>query len=257
MAWSTRQLAELAGTTLKTVRHYHKIGLLDEPERSTNGYKKYGVGHLIRLLRIRRLVDLGVPLSDIAVVEESGENAEQKLRALDAELAAGIRRQQRMREELAVILEHRASADVPAGFDALAGEMSGADRSFLLICSRVFGPSQMAALQQLHSIPRSDADEEFDALPVDADEQTRQRLAESFAPELLRHYEEHPSLENPDLVSPGGEAVAVSVVGQGLVELYNTAQLDVLQRLHALLERSHGDPENLRTLLDRGRGRCE
>jgi hypothetical protein len=31
MAWSTRELAELAGTTLRAVRHYHEVGLLAEP----------------------------------------------------------------------------------------------------------------------------------------------------------------------------------------------------------------------------------
>jgi DNA-binding transcriptional MerR regulator len=47
VAWSTRELAELAGTTVNTVRHYHRIGLLDEPERRNNGYKEYGVPHLV------------------------------------------------------------------------------------------------------------------------------------------------------------------------------------------------------------------
>ena len=51
MAWSTRQLAELAGTTVKTVRHYHEIGLLSEPERASNGYKQYRTEHLVRLLQ--------------------------------------------------------------------------------------------------------------------------------------------------------------------------------------------------------------
>jgi DNA-binding transcriptional MerR regulator len=37
VAWSTRQVAELAGTTVKAVRHYHKVGLLNEPERGANG----------------------------------------------------------------------------------------------------------------------------------------------------------------------------------------------------------------------------
>ncbi|MEU6696234.1 MerR family transcriptional regulator [Pseudonocardia sp. NPDC046786] len=60
MAWSTREIAELAGTTARSVRHYHQVGLLPEPERRSNGYKQYGVTHLIRLLRIKRLVDLGV-----------------------------------------------------------------------------------------------------------------------------------------------------------------------------------------------------
>lgn len=30
-------LARLAGTTVRTLRHYHQIGLLDEPRRSAGG----------------------------------------------------------------------------------------------------------------------------------------------------------------------------------------------------------------------------
>lgn len=240
VGWSTRQVAELAGTTLKTVRHYHKIGLLNEPERAANGYKQYGVTHLIRLLRIRRLVDLGVPLSDIAAVEEAGENAEQTLRALDAELAASIDRQQRMRQELAVLLEHRTSGEVPTGFDAFAREMSDADRSFLLICAQILGPAEMAALQELHAAPRTPVDEEFDALPADASDEARQQLAERFAPEVIQQLADHPSLQNPVARVKGGEALASSAVGRGLVELYNPAQVDVLIRLHALIEDHRG-----------------
>src|SRR5204863_5377681 len=40
MAWSTREIAELAGTSLRAVRHYHEVGLLAEPERRANGYKQ-------------------------------------------------------------------------------------------------------------------------------------------------------------------------------------------------------------------------
>ena len=58
MSWSTREIAELAGTSLRAVRHYHDVGLLPEPERRSNGYKQCGVAHLVRLLRIKRLVDL-------------------------------------------------------------------------------------------------------------------------------------------------------------------------------------------------------
>jgi DNA-binding transcriptional MerR regulator len=61
VAWSTREIAELADTTVRAVRLDHEVGLLDEPERRTNGYKQYGVAHLIRLLRIKRLTDRGSP----------------------------------------------------------------------------------------------------------------------------------------------------------------------------------------------------
>src|ERR1041384_7537207 len=104
MTWSTRQLADLAGTTVKAVRHYHDVGLLEEPGRAANGYKQYGVRHLVRLLRIKRLADLGLPLAQIADLGEADERPEDALRVLDAELADTIERLQRVRAELAVIL---------------------------------------------------------------------------------------------------------------------------------------------------------
>jgi len=232
MFWSTRELAELAGTTLKTIRYYHRIGLLDEPERGTNGYKRYRVKHLIRVLRIRRLVDLGVPLSDIPAMEESDEHAEKTLRALDAELKASIERQQRMREELALILERRSLVDLPPGFDGNVAEMPEVERSLMMIFSRVFDPATMTTLRELHAAPRPPVQAEFDALPADADEVTRQRLAEELAPVARRQYEEQPSLKD----ATTWEALTKPVVLHGLVELYNPAQLDVLQRVNALLE---------------------
>ena len=80
MTWSTRQLADLAGTTVKAVRHYHTVGLLEEPDRAANGYKQYGVRHLVRVLRIKRLADLGLPLAQIADLGDADERPEDALR---------------------------------------------------------------------------------------------------------------------------------------------------------------------------------
>ncbi|MER5555686.1 MerR family transcriptional regulator [Streptomyces sp. NPDC002793] len=257
MAWSTSQLAELAGTTLKTVRHYHEVGLLDEPERAPNGYKQYRISHLVRLLRIRRLVDLGVPLSAVPSVEGPADEAEQTLRALDAELAANIARQERMRRELAAILENRAWAELPQGFEALADnlpddrrasvlEHAGTEgqRSFVLACSSILTPSAMSDLQDQFQARLSASHREiatdFDTLPEDAPEDVRQRLAERLAPEVRRQQEEYPSLQDLDASSRREPAVTRSVVVQALVEFYSRAQLDVLRRLHLLLAEGDG-----------------
>ncbi|MDF2826562.1 MAG: MerR family transcriptional regulator, partial [Mycobacterium sp.] len=138
MSWSTREIAELAGTSLRAVRHYHDVGLLAEPERSTNGYKQYGVAHLVRLVRIKRLVDLGFSLPQIAAMGDSDDHPEQELRTLDAELGATIERLQKARAELRLILEHTAPTDLPAEFvspDAVA-RMSEADRSLVVVLTR-------------------------------------------------------------------------------------------------------------------------
>jgi DNA-binding transcriptional MerR regulator len=59
------ELAELAATTTRTIRHYHAVGLLPEPERDESGYRRYGAEHLVRLIRIRRLRSLEMPLERI------------------------------------------------------------------------------------------------------------------------------------------------------------------------------------------------
>lgn len=61
----SNEVAKLAGVTVRTLRHYHSIGLLPEPPRSANGYREYGALDLARLLRIKRLAGLGFPLSRI------------------------------------------------------------------------------------------------------------------------------------------------------------------------------------------------
>ncbi len=148
-AWSTRELAELAGTTVKSVRYYHQLELLDEPERLTNGYKQYEVRHLVFLLQITRLTDLGVPLAQIESIGSSVDDPASALRTIDAELAATIERLQRIRAELAAILENRISASLPAGFAAAGRDLSEADQSLLLIWSKVFDEGAMDDLKQM------------------------------------------------------------------------------------------------------------
>ena len=59
------QIADLAGTTPRAVRHYHRLGLLEVPP-TVRGRREYGVEHLARLLRIRWLADGGLSLTQVA-----------------------------------------------------------------------------------------------------------------------------------------------------------------------------------------------
>ena len=62
------EIAQLLGVTPKAIRHYQKVGLLAEPERSEAGYRLYGAQNRLRLQRIRRLQALGLSLKQIKVV---------------------------------------------------------------------------------------------------------------------------------------------------------------------------------------------
>ena len=61
------EIADLAGTTPRAVRHYHRLGLLETPP-TMRGRREYGVEHLARLLRIRWLADGGLTLRQVAQV---------------------------------------------------------------------------------------------------------------------------------------------------------------------------------------------
>ncbi len=58
------QIAELTGTTVRTVRYYHSLGLLPVPAQR-RGWRDYDLSHVARLSRIRWLVQAGVPLEAV------------------------------------------------------------------------------------------------------------------------------------------------------------------------------------------------
>ncbi|MFC4010703.1 MerR family transcriptional regulator [Nonomuraea purpurea] len=234
MAWSTRELAELAGTTVNTIRHYHRLGLLDEPERRYNGYKQYGVQDLVRLLRIRRLAELGVPLSQIGEVGAGGDSTPDALRQLDAELAARIERLQRARFDIAAILRDSVPADAPAGFESVASRLSEADSSIIHIYTQLYDEDAMADLRLMAEADTDSISSEIDDLPPDADEATRQRLAEKLAPILTQNLIDYPWLSDPVTHLSKSAHVTQQTFIEAVNELYNAAQIDVLHRASIL-----------------------
>ena len=66
--WSIQEIARLAGTTSRTLRHYDDIGLLPPSRIAANGYRHYDAAALVRLQRILLLRELGLGLPQIAEV---------------------------------------------------------------------------------------------------------------------------------------------------------------------------------------------
>jgi DNA-binding transcriptional MerR regulator len=80
MDWSIQDIARLAGTTSRTLRHYDDIGLLAPSRIGGNGYRYYDRASLVRLQRILLLRDLGLGLPAIAEVLENQTDAVPSLR---------------------------------------------------------------------------------------------------------------------------------------------------------------------------------
>lgn len=85
--------AKLTGVTIKTILHYHKVGLLAEAARTASGYRLYGVVELNRMRSIKHLKSLGLSLEQIRIVlgePEDDKSFEAVLLALREELLAQI-----------------------------------------------------------------------------------------------------------------------------------------------------------------------
>jgi DNA-binding transcriptional MerR regulator len=70
MDWSIQQIAKLAGTTSRALRHYGELGLLPATRVGGNGYRYYDERALVRLQRILLLRELGLGLTQIGEILE-------------------------------------------------------------------------------------------------------------------------------------------------------------------------------------------
>src|SRR6266446_7403414 len=62
------ELAELAGVSTDTLRHYEQKGVLARPPRKANAYRQYPASALQRVRLIRRALAVGFTLNELAAV---------------------------------------------------------------------------------------------------------------------------------------------------------------------------------------------
>jgi DNA-binding transcriptional MerR regulator len=68
MDWSIQDIARLAGTTSRTLRHYDDVGLVKPSRIGDNGYRYYDAEALVKLQRVLLLRELGLGIPAITEV---------------------------------------------------------------------------------------------------------------------------------------------------------------------------------------------
>lgn len=196
------ELASLAGVTVRTLRHYHQVGILPEPPRGTNGYRRYGVHDLIRVLRIRRLAALGVPLEEMPGLLDDATGAQESTDAsdaaalldrLDRELEAQLERIAGQRALIAQLRRGSGAPDVPpelAPFLVLLAGMTPSpdvarmDRDQTVLLAHLAGETGMP-----HLVGFFERLSEPDLLPAVTSIATRfESLGASTSPEELERF---------------------------------------------------------------------
>ncbi|MDX2379015.1 MAG: heavy metal-responsive transcriptional regulator [Acidimicrobiia bacterium] len=112
------ELANRVGLTTKTIRYYESIGLLDDPPRTTSGYREYDAAVADRLRFVREAQATGLSLAEIGSILEiksdGGQSCshtrallERHLREVDEQIV----RLEQARAELAVLADRAAELD--------------------------------------------------------------------------------------------------------------------------------------------------
>jgi len=113
--YSIHEFAELAGVTVKALRHYDRLGLLRPGRVGTGRYRLYQERDLERLEQIVALKFLGLPLKQVGELVEGKESLREALAI-----------QLRAIEEKQVLLERAARVVRMAGEAMAAGEAASA-----------------------------------------------------------------------------------------------------------------------------------
>lgn len=241
------ELADLAGVTVRTLRHYHQLGVLPEPPRTSAGYRIYDVSHLVRLLRITRMTALGVPLASLPDVIDDAARSDDLLDELDRQAAREIELLTARRRSIAALRRAGVPPDVPpeladwytAAHDADGAEpsvpsvppaMRSYERELIVLLGHLLGddgPSRMASLYELFEVGdggSDDLDERFYSLPDDADDDQIADLAEAMGRRA-----DAVASQLDEIVTLGPDAVdLVEQLGETTL---NSAQLRVLECL--------------------------
>jgi DNA-binding transcriptional MerR regulator len=147
-----RDPADLAGTTVRTIRYYHQLGLLAVPESGTT-WRSYGFAHLTRLMRIRWLVDAGVPLADVPHMLRPPDGADERKLVLE-DLAAVL---VSIDEKIGVLTAQRGRVETLRGRVASVGRLSPLPpplvRVYAALLDRPLSPAMAEAIRRERDLP--------------------------------------------------------------------------------------------------------
>lgn len=111
-------VAERTGLTVKTLRYYEQVGVVEVADRTPGGYRRYDVGVLERVAFVRSAQAIGLTLGEIREIVAFRERGEspcahvlEVLETHTAEVERCIRELRHLRRELGSLAERARELD--------------------------------------------------------------------------------------------------------------------------------------------------
>jgi DNA-binding transcriptional MerR regulator len=140
--WRIGELAALAHVSVRTLRHYGAVGLLEAAGRTEAGYRLHTAADVARLYRILALRSLGLPLDEIGrLLDERGALADVLARQLEA-VERRMADDASLRTRLQALIETCTAASEPTAAQ-LADTMEA-----MAMSERYYTPEQRETLKQ-------------------------------------------------------------------------------------------------------------
>jgi len=99
------ELADRTGLSLRTIRHYHDVGLLPATARTDGGFRVFSEDDFERLMVIKQMKPLGFSLEEMAeilgLLAASAAEGKEKAEALSGFLERAVHQRAKMARNLA------------------------------------------------------------------------------------------------------------------------------------------------------------
>ena len=112
------ELGERTGLSVKTLRYYEQVGVIDVAERTPGGYRTYDIGVLERLRFVRSAQAVGLTLGEIREIVAFRERGDSPcahvlgvLETHTAQVDRRIRELRQLRSELAALADRARALD--------------------------------------------------------------------------------------------------------------------------------------------------
>jgi len=145
MNYTIQKLAELTGTTARTVRFYDQIGLLKPAFIAENGYRYYGDAEVVKLQQITFYKELGLELKQIQeMFDRANVSYEEMLLAQRKVLTKSISKQKKLLKTVVMVLQSHKKAKTMTSQEMIK-EHTDADQVRL---ESIFDQSEIASMKE-------------------------------------------------------------------------------------------------------------